>query len=435
MRNSYKLYVLGAFVGLSAACTKVDVCDETTHPHVASLKVGYNWGAYDTEKPEQMHLVAARILNTYHCCFTTRAADGAFLVPSEEPETPVTPDEPETPVVPDEPETPVTPDEPEASVASEEPETPTVPEDPEEPEKPKLVAQPEASILGGEYFMMAFTKDDERLEVVNLKEFLDDPSVSVRDIRLRNMLLEDKDYPNLSQEENVTDEDKMKAWVDFNPGYKFVSNPGRVFIDRVNYVKFTTGTTYSQPFTLSTLTQRINFSFSIEFDNTDAEETLTVNGSNMYMEIAGVIPEVGLADGLLYTNSLRRMFLTNEKVQTQSGANGTQSVVYNGYINAFGLMPGPDSYAISGPGVLRLAMKVTLASGGSRVIRTSLNLSKEINDANLSKATGYSNVRERLVDEGTVRISRSIHVNTKKVIAGNSDGVTGWDTAFVDVDI
>lgn len=177
----------------------------------------------------------------------------------------------------------------------------------------------------------------------------------------------------------------------------------------------------------------------MDFDNSGiGNESLIVEPSQLYLEIAGVIPEVGLADGLLYTNSLRRMFLTTEEdgVKTETDGNGrVKTITYKGYIDAFGLMPGPDVHAISGPGILRLAMKVTLSDGGERTIRTSCNISSEIAEANLTKATGYSNIREKVVDEGTVRVSHNIQINAKKVIAGNSDGVKGWDEAFVDVDI
>lgn len=409
MKGEYKLYLVGVFVGLLASCTKVDLCEETSHPHVASLKIKYDWGNYASEKPEQMYLVAARILNTYHCCYTTRAEDGAFLVPPKDTEEPVTPEEPEVP---------------EVLKQSEEEEKPVT-----------LVPQNEATVLGGEYFMMAFTKDEKRLQVLNLEEFLNDPSISVKQIHLSNKLLSENDFPSLVS--NATDQEKV--WMDFNPGYKFVSAPERVFVNRVNYVKFTTGTVYTQAFSLSTLTQRVFFTFAMEFDNSDVEdEYLIVDQSKLYIEIAGVIPEVGLADGLLYTNSVRRMFLTTEKdgVKTELDGNGhVKKIIYKGYIDAFGLMPGPDVYAISGPGILRLAMKVSLPDGGSRTIRTSHNISAEIAAANLTKATGYSNVREKVVDEGTVHVSRNIQINTKKVIAGNSDGVVGWDQAFVDVDI
>lgn len=439
MKEKYKFCLAAVFACLSAGCTEVDLCEEASHPHVASLKVNYEWGDYASEKPEQMYLVAARILNTYHCCFTTRAEDGAFLMPAGDSEKPDVPDVPEVPDTPDTPDgsgssdgtgNAALPDASGKTDAAEEPETPATPEEPE-----NLVPQDETPVLGGEYFMMAFTKDDERLKVLNLQEYLDDPSVSVKEIRLCNELLKEEDYPSLEPDA----EDKEKVWMDFNPGYKFVSSPGRVFVSRVNYAKFTVGKTYTQTFVPSALTQRIFFTFTMDFDNSGiGNESLIVEPSQLYLEIAGVIPEVGLADGLLYTNSLRRMFLTTEEdgVKTETDGNGrVKTIAYKGYIDAFGLMPGPDVHAISGPGILRLAMKVTLSDGGERTIRTSCNISSEIAEANLTKATGYSNIREKVVDEGTVRVSHNIQINAKKVIAGNSDGVKGWDEAFVDVDI
>lgn len=402
MKSLSKLFLIGGCATLLVGCTKVDLYNEASRSHTATLKVKYDWGSSEQEKPEQMHLVVARILNTYHYCFTTRATDGSFMVvPPKEADSPET----------------VGP-----NITTEE-------------EQEVLIPQADAPILGGEYFMMAFTKDDEKLEVLNLKEFQDDPSVSVKRIHLSNKFLDKKEFPSLKP----NDTNSEKTWMDFNPGYKFVSSPGRVFISRVNYMEFNTGTTYTQSFSPTALSQRIFFTFTMEFDNGGAgKEYLTVDPSDLYIEIAGVIPEVGLADGLLYTNSVRRMFLKTgdgDVKKTFDENNHLKAITYKGYIDAFGLMPGPDVHAISGPGVLRLTMKVGLPDGQSRTICTSCNISAEIAAANLTKATGIANVREKVVDEGTVRISNNIQINTQKVIAGNADGVVGWDQSFIDVDI
>src|SRR5699024_1408105 len=129
-------------------CTEVDLCEEASHPHVASLKVNYEWGHYASEKPEQMYLVAARILNTYHCCFTTRAEDGAFLMPvgeSEKPDVPDTPDTPDGSGSSDGTGNAALPDASGKTDAAEEPETPATPEEPE-----NLVPQDETPVRSEE---------------------------------------------------------------------------------------------------------------------------------------------------------------------------------------------------------------------------------------------------------------------------------------------
>ena len=47
------------------ACTSVELCPETEHPHAATIQAQFNWGKYDNEKPGQMNIVASRILNTW----------------------------------------------------------------------------------------------------------------------------------------------------------------------------------------------------------------------------------------------------------------------------------------------------------------------------------------------------------------------------------
>lgn len=55
---------------LLVGCTKVDLCDEGTHPHVVDgFSVKYDWSGLelsDDETPERLYFVATRILNTRH---------------------------------------------------------------------------------------------------------------------------------------------------------------------------------------------------------------------------------------------------------------------------------------------------------------------------------------------------------------------------------
>ena len=78
---------------LLVGCTKVDLCDETTHPHVVDgFSVTYNWnelGLSADEMPEKLYFVATRILNTRHIVYQTDK-DGNFKVEKSKEETATT---------------------------------------------------------------------------------------------------------------------------------------------------------------------------------------------------------------------------------------------------------------------------------------------------------------------------------------------------------
>ena len=131
---------------LLVGCTKVDLCDEGTHPHVVEgFSVTYNWNGLelsDDETPERLYFVATRILNTRHMVYQTDK-DGKFWIEKSEEEK-----DPETTPDDNSSETPG-----DDSATREDSGTET----PDDNTESEGEYQPDIKLPGGEYFMMAFT--------------------------------------------------------------------------------------------------------------------------------------------------------------------------------------------------------------------------------------------------------------------------------------
>ena len=188
----YQILLASLFL---VGCTKVELCDETTHPHVVDgFSVTYNWnelGLSADETPEKLYFVATRILNTRHIVYQTDK-DGNFKVEKSKEETATTPDDGNTETSGD-------------GSATRDNTDITTPDDQSEPQSEY---QPDIKLPGGEYVMMAFTdpaypmvtvtqkdeangdiqveKEDTRVELVNLDEFKTNEAIPVREVKMRH---------------------------------------------------------------------------------------------------------------------------------------------------------------------------------------------------------------------------------------------------------
>lgn len=63
--STYLLTLLAMLCGISA-CTSVELCPETEHPHVANVRAHFNWDNINkADIPAEINIVASRIINTW----------------------------------------------------------------------------------------------------------------------------------------------------------------------------------------------------------------------------------------------------------------------------------------------------------------------------------------------------------------------------------
>ena len=438
---------------LLVGCTKVDLCDEGTHPHVVDgFSVTYDWSGLelsDDETPERLYFVATRILNTRHMVYQTNK-DGQFWVEKSEEEK-----ELETTPGDSGPETPEDDNEP----ATREDNVTETPDD--DNTEPGGEYQPDIKLPGGEYFMMAFTdprypkleenkkkldetgkvmldkdgnpiidkieREDDRVELVNLDKFTADEAMPVKQIVMRHAPVE----PDEVKEVLVGN----RKWADLNPGIAYVKDAGRkLLVARRDYLELDAGKNYVQPFDFNSLTQHIKIQFTVQLLPDENENQLTVEDFDaIFLEMAGIAPEVSISTGVLNIAELTRVVVeVTEKEVTQSVEDNkpVTTLSCTAFLNVFGLIGNVDSYTITGPGVCNIVLYPI--DKNKTPFRAKANLSKQIKEQAITAETGTVNERRKTKDEVSliVRIPfRIVGENPEK----GGDGIEGWIPADDDI--
>lgn len=428
---------------LLAGCTKVELCDENTHPHVVEgFSVAYNWagaGIEDKEKPEKLYFVATRILNTRHLVFETNK-DGEFWV--EKSQT----DEPSDVTPPDSGDSDNSGDTPQTRADGE------VVTPPADNTEPKGDYQPDIQLPGGEYFMMAFTnpayplinvpktdangnvlkdKDgvvvetqekDTIVELPNLEEFQANEAIPVKEVKMRHKSIDQK-YVSKEMVAN-------RKWSDLNPGIKYVWSARRkLFVARCDYLELDAGKTYAQGFDFVPLTQHIDIRFTVQLVEDDEGKKLTKEDiQDIYVEMAGIAPEVSISTGILNISELKRTIVQVTDIQdSQTTEDGKSTVTLSckASLEVFGLIGGVDSYTISGPGVCCIVLYAKTDTD-IRAIHAKSNLSKQIKDQGITVETGQVNERKKAKDQAELKIETPFRIVGLTPEKGN-DGVVGWE--------
>ena len=430
---------------LLVGCTKVDLCDEGTHPHVVEgFSVTYNWNGLelsDDETPERLYFVATRILNTRHMVYQTNK-DGKFWIEKSEEEK-----DPETTPDDNSSETPG-----DDSATREDSGTET----PDDNTESEGEYQPDIKLPGGEYFMMAFTdpkypkvevkknrldaagkvmldkdgnpiidkvkKEDDRVELVNLDKFTADAAVPVKEIAMSHAPVEQK---NVSKE--LVDNRK---WADLNPGIAYVKDAGRrLLVARREYLELDAGKNYIQSFDFTSLTQHVDILFTVQLAADEKNNQLTKDDiQDIYVEMAGIAPEVSLSTGILNISELKRVIVkvTEQKVsQSTEGEKPVVTLLCKASLEVFGLIGGVDSYTITGPGVCCIVLYVK-TSTDVRAIHAKSNLSIQIKEQEITAETGQVNERKKVKDRAELRIETPFRIVGLNPEMG-SDGVCGWE--------
>ena len=405
---------------LLAGCTKVDLCDENTHPHVVEgFSVTFSWdgtGIEEKDKPEKLYFVATRILNTRHMVYETDK-DGKFWVEKSKADQPseVTPTADNT--------------------------------------EPEGEYHPDIKLPGGEYFMMAFTNpaypkikvpekdadgnvlkdkdgavletlaEDTIVELPNLEDFKKNEAIPVKEVKMRHKSIEQK-YVSKEMVNN-------RKWSDLNPGIGYVWSARRkMFVARCEYLELDAGKNYTQGFGFVPLTQHIDVHFTVQLVEDENGKRLTADDiQQIYIEMAGIAPEVSISTGILNISELKRTIVevTDKEISSQTTEDGKQMVTLlcKGSMEVFGLVGGVDSYTISGPGVCCIVLYAKTDTD-VRAIHAKSNLSKQIKDLGITVETGKVNERKKAKEQAELKIQTPFRIVGLNPEMG-SDGVVGWE--------
>lgn len=75
LKNKIKIFAVSLLCISYTACTEVDICKDTIHPHIAQIETSYNWPS-DIQVEDSMVLIPYRIVNDWRCGYILDSETG-----------------------------------------------------------------------------------------------------------------------------------------------------------------------------------------------------------------------------------------------------------------------------------------------------------------------------------------------------------------------
>lgn len=390
IKNIIKIMI---FVPLLIGCKKFEIVESSDNKSDVELKINYKWNCSKGEKPDEAYLFISRLQNTYHTYFVTDT-NGVFL--DEQPYS----------------------EKDNLGVKAEDDGNEQIPDD---------VVPIKAEVPGGEYSMVAVglfeSKNVKPLHIPNREQFiLDFKNVGMTDLVLEYNPLPEDGMPELNG----------AKWINQYPGYKIINNVGRVFSGKVVNANLTTGSPVaSVNIPMTALTMRIQLNFDVQIlSGKECEATIETN--EVIVEQSGVFSAINIIDKTVNVENMSRMFY---KGNLKVDGNNKNLYHYSGIIDAPAIMPGGNTEVVSGPGVIRLGIKLQLLEKKTNrkipfLLKSVVNISKEISKAELTLPTSTEGVRKQAKSTGNIKIERNLTISPDELL-DKQNGFENW----IDIDI
>lgn len=321
------------------ACTSVELCPETEHPHVATIQTHFNWGDFENEKPDQMNIVASRILNTWRVHGISGTGEDINNVINGI----------SAPILSD-----------------------------EESEAPYPFR-----LKGGEYKTFAINTHD-GLVIDSLECYLTHPEAKVDTLYLHMLETSRNDIEAL----------KGLNLPDFNPTYRYIKNPGRIFYGINQNVTIQTGQTETLLFDMQPVSQKVQVKFSIKKTGTQKDQ---IKIEKVVAEMSGICGRLNISSAYLDTTRLYRMVFSfdESQVETNEDVNTYSTTFYT-----LGIVPSPRDGLLVGQGILQIAVKASIPKPQDATPVGTRTESEEEDDDNILKRFFYAagNPRKVLLD-------------------------------------
>lgn len=270
---------------------------------------------------------------------------------------------------------------------------------------------PERSIFtvnDGDYYMISFGSNG-NYEISDIEAFRDN-SVGMKNLYAVLPALDDAGVSELY--------DDFSA--DFNPSYPVISSANPLFLS-IRKVSLNTGQVPVEVvFAPEELTVNMRFKVRINVeDGVDVRRVLA--------EISGIPSSVQLMSGIVDNKDLCKVAIK----LSLTGKSGNQ-LIFEGSARTLGIFTSDNTASISGPGILRLYISASSASGEkNKSLYAGFNLKTLVEEASVmletENSSGYRAVKDNVLFE-----MPDLIVNYEKVIGGKDDAVGEW-FEYIDV--
>ena len=444
MRQLLGMFLLTLTLCLS--CTDAELCYQPNHPHRADAKFSFDWGSYQ-EIPDSMLVICNRVVNLWKAAAVVNSQTniGHFIfnaprVPAEE-----------TPAPPTEGEETDTPTE------GEETDTPA-------PATRAVTSSPESdrfSLPVGTYKFLTISCDTTELDYTNVYKFLNDNT---------GMVLQDVDVSYKTY--GIRD----KGYRGFRPGWEDNNNYGArymqpdvypLFYDTIAPRDLNLGETMRCHFTPNALTQNIDVYLTIKKKSENNHFTI----DSVQAELAGIPISLNLSTGYLDITKTAKLpfrmdrYVDGQKLEVVKDSEGnivssgdtheSTGIECHGNIDCTGIVYNADPEALSGPGIMQLAIYLTIEKKipiyqrdqngdlvlddngqliiigyntmrSAKMIQGKINLFHTLREADLLEYLAGGRYVKKKVDHAVLRINADVELNADNISEESNEGMDSW---------
>ncbi len=451
MRQLLGMFLL--MLTLCLSCTDAELCYQPNHPHRADAKFSFDWGSYQ-EIPDSMLVICNRVVNLWKAAAVVNSQTniGHFIfnaprVPAEE-----------TPAPPTEGEETDTPTE------GEETDTPTEGEETDTPATRAAASSPESdrfSLPVGTYKFVTISCDTTELDYTNVYKFLNDNT---------GMVLQDVDVSYKTY--GIRD----KGYRGFRPGWEDNNNYGArymqpdvypLFYDTIAPRDLNLGETMGCHFTPKALTQNIDVYLTIK--KKSEKNPFTID--SVQAELAGIPISLNLSTGYLDITKTAKLpfrmdrYVDGQKLEVVKDSEGnivssgdtheSTEIECHGNIDCTGIVYNADPEALSGPGIMQLAIYLTIEKKipiyqrdqngdlvlddngqliiigyntmrSAKMIQGKINLYHTLREADLLEYLAGGRYVKKKVDHAVLRINADVELNADNISEESNEGMDSW---------
>lgn len=345
LKNRFNIVAASLLCISFAACTEVDICEDTIHPHIAQIETSYNWPS-DVQVEDSMILVPYRIVNNWRCGYILdhETGQGRFLFSTD--------------------------------AASFDIDTVK--------NNPSLFFSKCGDMC---FITYSYDPSNKHLWCYN-PNVLEHAGISELNAMYKNRKLSEfKNYEPLAEDWNDSSEE----------GVYVLNNAGAIYYQTVKDYEVESGRINAVSFSPKSIMQDIEFRFDIETDNAEIDHiTACVSG------ISGSF------------NFFKGMPLTSKTYKTLFAVENDGTAGYKGDISVLGLVRNTKVSALTGNGVLQLAVHMK----NSSVYNLYMNLYNTISEYSREMIAGG--------DKVTLDIVAPIVINSRGVTTPTT-GLSGVD--------
>lgn len=433
MRQLLGMFLLTLTLCLS--CTDAELCYQPNHPHRADAKFSFDWGSYQ-EIPDSMLVICNRVVNLWKAAAVVNSQTniGHFIF--------------NAPRVPAE-ETPAPPTE------GEETDTPSTRAATSSPESDRF------SLPVGTYKFLTISCDTTELDYTNVYKFLNDNT---------GMVLQDVDVSYKTY--GIRD----KGYRGFRPGWEDNNNYGArymqpdvypLFYDTIAPRDLNLGETMRCHFTPNALTQNIDVYLTIKKKSENNHFTI----DSVQAELAGIPISLNLSTGYLDITKTAKLpfrmdrYVDGQKLEVVKDSEGkivssgdtheSTEIECHGNIDCTGIVYNADPEALSGPGIMQLAIYLTIEKKipiyqrdqngdlvlddngqliiigyntmrSAKMIQGKINLFHTLREADLLEYLAGGRYVKKKVDHAVLRINADVELNADNISEESNGGMDSW---------